>query len=43
VLCNPRGCVDDYHPRGCPVFLGPLCEPWYRCGPPANGCLRTKP
>jgi hypothetical protein len=37
VPCNPRGCVDDYYPKDCPLFLGPLCAPWYRCGPPENG------
>jgi hypothetical protein len=30
---NGRGCVDDYCPKTCPLFLGNLCEPWYRCPP----------
>jgi hypothetical protein len=30
---NSRGCVDDYCPRSCPLSLGKLCEPWYRCPP----------
>jgi hypothetical protein len=34
VPCNPRGCVDDYCPKTCPIWLGPLCQPWYTCGPP---------
>ena len=29
---NPKGCVDDYCPKTCPIWLGKLCEPWYRCG-----------
>jgi hypothetical protein len=33
VPCNARGCGDDYCPRTCPLYLGPACEPWYRCGP----------
>ena len=35
--CPPpwvKGCCDDYCPRCCPLWLGKLCEPWYRCGPP---------
>lgn len=31
---NAKGCVDDYCRKTCPLFLGKLCEPWYRCGPP---------
>ncbi len=31
--CNPKGCADDYCPKKCSLFLGKLCEPWYRCGP----------
>jgi hypothetical protein len=30
---NAWGCVDDYCPKSCPLFLGNLCEPWYRCPP----------
>jgi hypothetical protein len=33
---NARGCVDDYCPKTCPLLLGPLCEPWYSCGPPGT-------
>jgi hypothetical protein len=29
---NAKGCADDYCPKACPLFLGPLCEPWYKCG-----------
>jgi hypothetical protein len=32
------GCVDDYCPNACPLFLGRLCEPWYRCCPSAQPC-----
>ena len=28
---NAKGCTDDYCPKSCPLLLGPLCEPWYRC------------
>jgi len=34
---NAKGCVDDYCPKTCPLYLGPLREPWYTCGPPP-GC-----
>jgi hypothetical protein len=41
---NQKGCVDDYCPRKCPLFLGPLCEPWYQCGPPpGSGCGPCSP
>jgi len=36
---NLQGCCDDYCPRTCPLWLGSLCAPWYRCGP-APGCCR---
>jgi hypothetical protein len=35
VPANPKGCVDDFCRKTCPIFLGSLCEPWYRCGPDA--------
>jgi len=36
VPANPKGCVDDYCPKNCPILLGPTCEPWYTCGPQQN-------
>lgn len=38
VAPGPAGCVDDYCPKTCPLFLGSLCAPWYRCGPSCPAC-----
>ncbi len=38
---NARGCVDDYCPKTCPLYLRPLCQPWYTCGP--HGRCPSKP
>jgi hypothetical protein len=36
---NACGCVDDYCPKKCPIWLGCLWAPWYKCAPGASGII----